>query len=60
MKVFCDGEFLHTIQEKQFLDSPEWDSFVNGQQSDNFQVRIWISSGFTVIYSPKKTIEKSI
>ena len=40
VKVFSDGDFLHNIQEKQFLDSPEWESFSQNETSDNFQVRL--------------------
>ncbi|XP_071801621.1 popeye domain-containing protein 3-like [Asterias amurensis] len=40
VKVFSDGDFLHNIQEKQFLDSPEWESFSQNETSDNFQVTL--------------------
>ena len=39
MKVFSDGDFLHNIQEKQFLGSPEWDSFSQAETRDSFQVK---------------------
>ncbi|WP_411026474.1 hypothetical protein, partial [Salmonella sp. s54395] len=40
VKVYCGGEFLHHIMEKQFLDSPEWDAFDNHLQADKFQVTL--------------------
>ncbi|XP_038079121.1 popeye domain-containing protein 3-like [Patiria miniata] len=40
VKVFSDGDFLHNIQEKQFLDSPEWDSFSQAETRENFQVTL--------------------
>ncbi|XP_072178118.1 popeye domain-containing protein 3-like [Diadema setosum] len=40
VKVFCEGEFLHHIMERQFLDSPEWDSYEKTEGTEVFQVTL--------------------
>ncbi|XP_011670673.1 popeye domain-containing protein 3 [Strongylocentrotus purpuratus] len=44
VKVFCEGEFLHHIVERQFLDSPEWDSCEKSEKAEFFQVTLTAST----------------
>ncbi|XP_072035910.1 popeye domain-containing protein 3-like [Amphiura filiformis] len=56
VKVFCEGEFLHAIQDKQFLDSPEWDSFTHGQECDRFQITLTATLYCRYISWPRDTL----
>ncbi|XP_071955839.1 popeye domain-containing protein 3-like [Antedon mediterranea] len=52
VKVFHQGQFLHHIQESEFLDSPEWESY--SSESDVFQVTMTASSYCRYIIWPRE------
>ncbi|XP_050392343.1 popeye domain-containing protein 3 isoform X1 [Patella vulgata] len=55
MSVYCNRNFLHHIKAKQFIDSPEFESSVTGEEK--FQVSIVAGSSCRYIFWPRQSLE---
>lgn len=55
MKVYSHQNFLHMIREMEFIDSPEFESSVTGDEK--FQVSVYAASTCYYIYWPRQSLE---
>lgn len=55
MKVYSHRNILHLIQEMEFIDSPEFESSVTGDEK--FQVSVYAASTCHYIYWPRHSLE---
>lgn len=55
MKVFSHRNLLHLVQEMEFIDSPEFESSVTGDEK--FQVSVYAATTCRYIYWPRQSLE---
>ncbi|KAL4233307.1 hypothetical protein ACF0H5_007990 [Mactra antiquata] len=55
MKVYSQQNLLHNIEEMEFIDSPEFESSVTGEEK--FQVSVYAASTCHYIYWPRQSLE---
>ncbi|XP_046572700.1 blood vessel epicardial substance-like [Haliotis rubra] len=55
MNVYSNRNLLHTIRSKQFIDSPEFESSVSGDEK--FQVSVIAASMCRYIFWPRRSLE---
>ncbi|KAJ8026849.1 Blood vessel epicardial substance [Holothuria leucospilota] len=58
VKVYCGGEYLHHILDKQFLDSPEWDAYDSNNQAEKFQVTLKATSYCKYLMWERETLQE--
>ncbi|XP_071115086.1 popeye domain-containing protein 3-like [Haliotis cracherodii] len=55
MNVYSNRNLLHTIRSKQFIDSPEFESSISGDEK--FQVSVIAASMCRYIFWPRRSLE---
>ncbi|XP_045197771.2 popeye domain-containing protein 3-like [Mercenaria mercenaria] len=55
MKVYSHRNLLHLVQEMEFIDSPEFESSVTGDEK--FQVSVYAATTCRYLYWPRQSLE---